>query len=214
MNLVSINDGVPVTNSMSVADTFGKLHKNVLRDIQQLECSTEFAKLNFELCYENNKLQNGKPLPYYNITRDGFFFLAMGFTGPEAAQFKETYIAEFNRLETELRASHETTQSRLVAAGREIPRLLDERDKLLAYITALESHQVKILPVGMLSYRGLALRALLYGAQPYFLAEDVAKLAGIDTPDHSLCHSLPLEALSREYGAPAQTIMFQSTPGG
>lgn len=33
------------------------------------------------------------------MTRDGFTFLAMGFTGAKAAQFKEAYISEFNRLE-------------------------------------------------------------------------------------------------------------------
>jgi Rha family phage regulatory protein len=29
---------------------------------------------------------------YYEITRDGFTFLAMGFTGKKAAQLKEMYI--------------------------------------------------------------------------------------------------------------------------
>jgi Rha family phage regulatory protein len=35
----------------------------------------------------------------YLMTRDGFTFLAMGFTGARAAEFKERYIAEFNRME-------------------------------------------------------------------------------------------------------------------
>ena len=37
------------------------------------------------------------------MSRDGFTFLAMGFTGREAAQFKEDYIAEFNAMEEELK---------------------------------------------------------------------------------------------------------------
>lgn len=43
--------------------------------------------------------------PMYLMTRDGFTFLAMsdagatGFTGARAAEFKEKYIAEFNRME-------------------------------------------------------------------------------------------------------------------
>jgi hypothetical protein len=38
----------------------------------------------------------------YNITRDGFTLLAMGFTGKAAMQFKLAYIEAFNRMEAEL----------------------------------------------------------------------------------------------------------------
>jgi hypothetical protein len=38
----------------------------------------------------------------YCITRDGFVFLAMGFTGTKAAQFKEAYINAFNQMEKQL----------------------------------------------------------------------------------------------------------------
>lgn len=38
----------------------------------------------------------------YTMTKDGFVFLIMGFTGKKAAAFKEAYIAEFNRMEAEL----------------------------------------------------------------------------------------------------------------
>jgi hypothetical protein len=34
----------------------------------------------------------------YEMTRDGFTFLAMGFTGKEAARWKEAYIAAFNAM--------------------------------------------------------------------------------------------------------------------
>lgn len=40
--------------------------------------------------------------PYYNLTRDGFFLLAMGFTGKKALQFKLAYIDAFNRMEAQL----------------------------------------------------------------------------------------------------------------
>ncbi|ACY84441.1 antirepressor protein [Edwardsiella piscicida] len=36
------------------------------------------------------------------MTKDGFVFLVMGFTGKKAAAFKEAYIAEFNRMEAQL----------------------------------------------------------------------------------------------------------------
>lgn len=39
------------------------------------------------------------------MTKDGFVFLVMGFTGKKAAQFKEAYISEFNRIEAQLHNS-------------------------------------------------------------------------------------------------------------
>ena len=32
----------------------------------------------------------------YEITKDGFVFLVMGYTGKKAAEFKEAYIKKFN----------------------------------------------------------------------------------------------------------------------
>lgn len=94
--LVSAQEGEVFTTSRQVAELFGKRHDNVLAAIEKLECSKEFAKLNFEVCFENSELQNGKPLKYYNITKDGMVFLVMGFTGKKAAQLKELYILAFN----------------------------------------------------------------------------------------------------------------------
>lgn len=100
--IVSIVGDKPMTTSLLVAKKFKKEHKNVLRSIENLECSEQFRQLNFELCFKNNDLQNGKPQPYYQITRDGFTFLCMGFTGPEAAKWKEAYIKVFNAMESEI----------------------------------------------------------------------------------------------------------------
>ena len=91
------DDEKVVTTSRIVASTFGKQHRNVLRDIQNLECSEEFSRLNFELSdYE----VRGKAYPEFNITKDGFLWLVLGYTGARAAEFKEAFIAAFNRLQT------------------------------------------------------------------------------------------------------------------
>jgi len=42
-------------------------------------------------------------MPMAVLSRDGFTFLAMGFTGKAAAAWKEKFIAAFNRMELELR---------------------------------------------------------------------------------------------------------------
>ncbi|EIM5531714.1 Rha family transcriptional regulator [Salmonella enterica subsp. enterica] len=100
---VTIENGRAVTTSLAVALYFKKMHKNVIQKIESLDCSPEFSRLNFQLCRKNSELQNGKPQPFYQITKDGFVFLVMGFTGKKAAAFKEAYIAEFNRMEATLR---------------------------------------------------------------------------------------------------------------
>lgn len=95
--LVTIQKGRGITTSLLVAQVFGKQHKNVLRAIGLMECSDTFHRLNFEpVEYVDVK---GEKRPMCLITRDGFAFLAMGFTGKKASQFKEQYIAAFNRME-------------------------------------------------------------------------------------------------------------------
>lgn len=79
-----------IVTSLDVADTFGKEHKNVLRDIESLGCSEEFRRLNFGPSYYIN--QQNKKQPMYYLTRDGFTLLVMGYTGELAIKFKEAYI--------------------------------------------------------------------------------------------------------------------------
>lgn len=98
---VFVRDGMPVVSSRDVAEKFGKKHFHVLRDIENLECSKDFTESNFGFSEYTDP--TGRKLPEVLMTRDGFTFLAMGFTGAKAAQFKEAYIAEFNRMEAELR---------------------------------------------------------------------------------------------------------------
>ncbi|EAZ9400333.1 TPA: peptidase [Salmonella enterica subsp. enterica serovar Typhimurium] len=93
-------DGKVVTSSLAVADYFIKRHDNVIQKIKNLECSSKFAALNFKESEYTDV--SGRKLPCYNITRDGFAFLAMGFTGKRAAQFKEAYINAFNQMERQL----------------------------------------------------------------------------------------------------------------
>ena len=89
--------GKVTTTSLKIADVFGKRHTHVLRAITNLQCSPEFTERNFGLSeYADN---TGRKLPMFTITRDGFAFLASGFTGKEAAQWKEKYIEAFNELE-------------------------------------------------------------------------------------------------------------------
>ncbi|MFM4747160.1 Rha family transcriptional regulator [Aeromonas veronii] len=100
-NLVAVvESGALMTTSLKVADAFGKRHDNLLRKIETLGCSTEFNALNFE-AVEYLDLK-GETRKAWNMTKDGFMFLVMGFTGTKAATIKEAYIAEFNRMADEI----------------------------------------------------------------------------------------------------------------
>ena len=86
-----------VVTSLDIAETFEKDHSKVLRDIRELECSKDFRLSNF-VQYSYVKLQ-GKKMPMYYMTRDGFTLVAMGYTGEKAMKFKEGYIRQFNEME-------------------------------------------------------------------------------------------------------------------
>lgn len=98
---VMVKDGKVVVSSLDVARVFGKEHRDILKAIRNLDCSLNFNERNFSSVeYRDSK---GELRPACQMTRDGFTFLAMGFTGKQAAQFKEAYIGEFNRMEAALR---------------------------------------------------------------------------------------------------------------
>ncbi|MDN8137297.1 Rha family transcriptional regulator [Acinetobacter baumannii] len=92
------NDQVK-TSSLKMAELFGKQHKNVIQKIETLDCSPEFTSANFSAHVQT--IQAGavqRESKYYEMTKDGFIFLVMGFTGAKAAQVKEAYINTFNQM--------------------------------------------------------------------------------------------------------------------
>lgn len=101
-DLVNVKNNQVTTNSLTVAEVFGKRHRDVLRAIKLLKCSPDFNARNFALVeYRDEK---GEKRTCYDITRDGWTFLVMGFTGAKAAEWKEKYIAAFNAMEQALRS--------------------------------------------------------------------------------------------------------------
>ena len=130
---VTIYNGIPTVLSTNIADVFGKRHDHVLRDIESILKTTpeerlnNFIKINIE---KPANLGNGV-VKYraYALTKEGFTFLAMGFTGTKAAQFKWAYIDEFKRMEEALRAP--TDQSALITTTEqyEIRKAIKARAK-------------------------------------------------------------------------------------
>ncbi len=93
---VSIIDGVPMTTSRHIAEYFGKWHKDVLRAIRNAKCTPEFARLNFKPgSYQDT---NNQSRPMYQLTKEGFVFITVGFTGREAGRLKEAFVPKFNQI--------------------------------------------------------------------------------------------------------------------
>ncbi|WP_051677192.1 Rha family transcriptional regulator [Maridesulfovibrio frigidus] len=95
-----IADGKPVVSSLTIAEHFGKQHKDVLRKIELLDLPDDFGQRNFAPSSYVNA-QNKKQ-PSFNLTRDGFAYLVMGFTGKKASAWKISYLEAFNAMEQEL----------------------------------------------------------------------------------------------------------------
>ena len=112
-------------DSLFIAEYFEKEHKTVLRAISNIlendsGLSEEFRRHNFaQSSYRN---EQNKKQPCYEMTRDGFTLLVMGFTGKKAMKFKEEYIKRFNQMEKFIKT--------LVATRKEFP-LLTENIKLV-----------------------------------------------------------------------------------
>ena len=140
--VVQITNDQITTTSTDLAKCFGKHHRNVLRKIESLECSADFHALNFEPMIIDVEVGKGATRQdrAYRITRDGFVFLAMGFTGTKAAQFKEAYINAFNQMEKQL-----NEQKQLPATTNNLA--LAETDKYQLLNNIVKSMQIQSDPV-------------------------------------------------------------------
>ncbi len=100
IHIVIENEQV-VTTSRNIADNFGKQHKHVIESIEKLlkEDGSNFRPM-FKKGSEPDSY--GRKQKVYYMNRDGFSFLAMGFTGSKAREFKLAYIEQFNQMEAHI----------------------------------------------------------------------------------------------------------------
>lgn len=103
-NLITVNQNQLYTTSLKVAEIFGKRHDDVLRKLKAIDCSDEYRARNFAETFQQVKMPKGgvKDVPLWEMTKDGFVFLVMGFTGKKAAAVKEAYINAFNFMAEQL----------------------------------------------------------------------------------------------------------------
>lgn len=134
---VKIKKDQAVTDSLIVAENFGKLHKNILQSIDVIKgqiSTADFSALFYETTYV---AENGKRNRKYLMNKNGFSLLVMGFTGDKAMQWKLAYIAEFDRM-TEIIAQQATIgwQNTRVTGKQTRSVLTSTLQQLVGYATA------------------------------------------------------------------------------
>lgn len=95
--LTQNEDGTVTTNSLKVAEYYGKEHKNVIAKIRKFNnLIPELAKLNFKLSEYID--DSGKKNVMFTMDRQGFSMLVNKFTGDEATLFTYKYTKAFERM--------------------------------------------------------------------------------------------------------------------
>lgn len=102
-DLVVRDNDCPMTDSVRVAEAFGRHHRHVMRAIRVLVKkltrmlpAEEVPKFGFFL--QNNYLRDIRVRHYYRMTKNAFVLLAMGFEGEKALEVKLAYIRAFDRM--------------------------------------------------------------------------------------------------------------------
>ena len=179
-------------DSLFVADFFEKRHSHVLRDIEKITepksgLSEEFVKMNFTA--DKYLDATGRKLPCYQMTRDGFTMLVMGYTGAKAMRFKELYIKRFNEMEKFIKT--------LVSARQEFP-LLTENIKLLhdkpkPYHFSNECDMLNRIVLGMTAKQFRIRHGLEKGQsiRPLLRGDQIAMLDMLQTADIGLLMAMP-----------------------
>ena len=181
---ITMTSGVPCVSSLQVAEDFGKNHKDVLRAIENLaaqNCATK--NLFIESTYENR----GKNYKCYDITRDGFSLLVMGFTGKEALDWKLRYIEAFNRMEQHIKLQYNAMQQlemqakadraaamRMNAENRRMKMLLDHPEMQKLSPESLTTLGVKRMEQTL----GKDMSAKLPEVEKTYSATEVGKMLG------------------------------------
>ena len=179
--------GAAFCSSRQVAETFGKRHDNVLRDVQELDCSENFRLLNFE--GSSYVSEQKKKLPLVYMTKDGFTFLVMGYRGKRAAAFKESYIQRFNDMERFIK--------NMLTARMEFPAFTDAvmnaHEEPKFYHFSNEADMINKIVLGMSAKKFRELRGLEKGVsiRPYLSDAEAEAVLALQRADIGLLEVVP-----------------------
>jgi Rha family phage regulatory protein len=133
-----------MTNSLLVAEKFGKEHRHVLDSIRSILMTAENSALLSMFIESTYYSSQNKELPMYIISRDGFTLLVMGFNGKDALNFKLEFLNAFNKMESMLKSddyilarSQEILNNRLQLATQKVQILESTVEKQVEQIQLL-----------------------------------------------------------------------------
>ncbi len=201
---ITMTNGTACVSSLQVAEDFGKKHKNVVQTIETLmgtsaENSADLSKMFLESTYADSY---GRKQKCYDITRDGFSLLVMGFTGKKALDWKLRYIEAFNKLEQHIRIQYDAmhqlevqakadraTAMRINAENRRMKMLLDhpEMQKLSPVaITSIVAQETSVnLPPVEKTYSATEVGKMLGGLSANKIGK-VANENGLKTDEYGI----------------------------
>jgi Rha family phage regulatory protein len=189
---ITEKNGIPVVSSKYVSENFSKNHQHVLRDIEKALIhfneidQSRFGQINFiKSSYKDS--QNRKQ-PEYLLTRDGFSYIAMGFTGKKAAQFKIAYINAFNQMESFIK--------NLLDAKLDFPEFTDAimqaHEEPKHYHFSNECDMINSIVLGMSAKKfketlGIEAKSI----RPYLSAQQIRMVKALQRIDIGLIYSIP-----------------------
>ena len=148
--LVTNENGVAMTSSLKIAEVFGKEHRNVIQSIAKLiteiQPAENSARYFLSSSYVDAKGENRK---CYNLTRDGFSLLVMGFTGKKALEWKLKYIEAFNLMEQKIRERYSDISPQLQflidmeRKQKQLEKKQEELESKIADISEIRDNTIK-----------------------------------------------------------------------
>ena len=140
--LVVMKNQQAVTTSLVVAEAFKKNHKDVMRAISnKLGSAQNCAQYKNMFTPSFYQDASGKQNKMYYMNRDGFTFIAMGFTGRKADEFKLKYIQAFNKMEEYIKQQNQLPTSPTEMLRLAIESNLETADKVEALNTRMDEFE-------------------------------------------------------------------------
>lgn len=183
--------GAVFCSSRQVAETFGKRHDNILQSVREAIQETanfapDFSGTNFiEVKYK----ERNRFYPEFLLTKDGFTYVAMRFTGKKAAQFRVTYIQRFNDMERFIK--------NMLTARMEFPAFTDAvmnaHEEPKFYHFATEVNMINRIVLGMSAKQFRELHGLEKGVsiRPYLSDAEAEAVLALQRADIGLLEVVP-----------------------
>lgn len=153
MNEIKINNdnGTLTVSSLQVAEDFEKEHRSILRTIDDLKSEVDPAQNCASLFIESSYVhpKNKQTYRCYNLTRDGFSLLVMGFTGKKALEWKLKYIEAFNLMEQKIRERYSDISPQLQflidmeRKQKQLEKKQEELENKIADISEIRDNTIK-----------------------------------------------------------------------